>query len=105
MKLKYFGHLMRRKDSLEKTLMLGTIDGKRRRGRQRMRWLHGVTEAVGVSLSGLRGMVEDRKAWKNVVHGVALGLLYFFRGTKQYEFDPNTRRINQILNTNSWFSC
>ncbi|KAF7251252.1 ICOS ligand [Varanus komodoensis] len=64
MKLKSFGHLMRRKDSLEKSLMLGTIDGKRRRGRQRMRWLDGVTEAVGVSLSGLQGMVEDRKALK-----------------------------------------
>ncbi|KAF7236544.1 putative uncharacterized transposon-derived protein F52C9.6 [Varanus komodoensis] len=73
MKLKYFGHLMRRKDSLEKSLMLGTIDGKRRRGRQRMWWLDGVTEAVGMSLSGLQGMVEDRKAWRNVVHGVAMG--------------------------------
>ncbi|KAF7237534.1 Periostin [Varanus komodoensis] len=73
MKLKYFGHLMRRKDSLERSLMLGTIDGKRRRGRQRMRWLDGVTEAVGVSLSGLWGMVEDRKAWRNVVRGVTMG--------------------------------
>uniref|UniRef100_A0A8D2JA97 Reverse transcriptase domain-containing protein n=1 Tax=Varanus komodoensis TaxID=61221 RepID=A0A8D2JA97_VARKO len=72
MKLKYFGHLMRRKDSLEKSLMLGTIDGKRR-GWQRMRWLDGVTGAVGVSLSGLREMVEDRKAWRSVVHGVAMG--------------------------------
>ncbi|KAF7253367.1 Claudin-10 [Varanus komodoensis] len=68
MKLKYFGHLMRGKDSLENSLMLGSIDDKRRRGRQRMRWLDGVTEAVGVSLSGLQGMVEDRKAWRNVVH-------------------------------------
>ncbi|KAF7238964.1 putative uncharacterized transposon-derived protein F52C9.6 [Varanus komodoensis] len=73
MKLKYFGHLMRRKDSLEKSQMLGTIDGKKRRGRQRMRWLDGVTEAVGVSLSGLRQVVEDRKVWKNLVHGVAMG--------------------------------
>uniref|UniRef100_A0A8D2J6E9 Reverse transcriptase domain-containing protein n=1 Tax=Varanus komodoensis TaxID=61221 RepID=A0A8D2J6E9_VARKO len=72
MKLKYFGHLMRRKDSLEKSLMLATIDSKRRRGWQRMRWLDGVTEAVGVSLSGLQGMVEHRKAWRNVVHGVAM---------------------------------
>uniref|UniRef100_A0A8D2J9R9 Reverse transcriptase domain-containing protein n=1 Tax=Varanus komodoensis TaxID=61221 RepID=A0A8D2J9R9_VARKO len=72
MKLKYFDHLMRRKDSLEKSLMLGTIDGKRRRGQQRMRWLDGITEAVGVSLGGLREMVEDRKAWRNVVHGVAM---------------------------------
>ncbi|KAF7241558.1 putative uncharacterized transposon-derived protein F52C9.6 [Varanus komodoensis] len=73
MKLKYFGHLMRRKDSLEKSLMLRTIDSKRRRGRQRTRWLDGVTEAVSVSLSGLREMVEDRKAWRNVVHGVVMG--------------------------------
>ncbi|KAF7242440.1 Macoilin [Varanus komodoensis] len=62
-----------RKDSLEKSLMLGTIDGKRRRGWQRMRWLDGVTEAVGVSLSGFRRMVEDRKSWRNVVHGVTMG--------------------------------
>ncbi|KAF7251872.1 Estrogen receptor beta [Varanus komodoensis] len=73
MKLKYFGHRMRRKDSLEKSLILGTIDGKRRRGQQMLRWLDGVTEAVGVSLSGLWGMVEDRKAWRNVVHGVTMG--------------------------------
>ncbi|KAF7236189.1 hypothetical protein EYD10_17082 [Varanus komodoensis] len=70
MKLKYFGHLMRRKDSLEKSLMLRTIDGKRRRRRQRMRWLDGVTEAVSVSLGGLQGMMEDRKAWSKVVHRV-----------------------------------
>ncbi|KAF7247451.1 B-cell linker protein [Varanus komodoensis] len=73
MKLKYIGHLMKRKNSLEKSIMLGTIDGKRRRVRQRMRWLDGVTEAVGVSLGGLQGMVEDRKAWRNVVHGVTMG--------------------------------
>ncbi|KAF7248144.1 hypothetical protein EYD10_05861 [Varanus komodoensis] len=78
MKLKYFGHLMRGKDSLEKSLMLGTIDGKRRRGRQRMRWLDGVT--------GLRGMVEDRKAWRNVVHGVAMGLRenYYLEMSNKY---------------------
>ena len=64
---------MRRKNSLEKSLMLGTIEGKRRRGQQRMRWLDGVTEAVGASLNGLRGMVEDRKAWRIIVHGVAMG--------------------------------
>ncbi|KAK9411934.1 Reverse transcriptase domain-containing protein [Crotalus adamanteus] len=73
LKLKYFGHLMRRKDSLEKSLMLGKIEGNRRRGRQRMRWLDGVTEAVGVNLNGLQKMVEDRKTWRNVVHGVAMG--------------------------------
>ena len=69
-KLKYFGHLRRRKDSLEKSLMLGTIECKRRRGRQRTRWLDGVNEAVGVILNGLQRMVEDRKAWRNVVHGM-----------------------------------
>ncbi|KAK9403294.1 Reverse transcriptase domain-containing protein [Crotalus adamanteus] len=73
LKLKYFGHLMRRKDSLEKSLMLGKIEGNRRRGRQRMRWLDGVTEAVGVNLNGLQKMVEDRKTWRNVVHGAAMG--------------------------------
>ncbi|KAK9403536.1 Reverse transcriptase domain-containing protein [Crotalus adamanteus] len=73
LKLKYFGHLMRRKDSLEKGLMLGKIEGNRRRGRQRMRWLDGVTEAVGVNLNGLQKMVEDRKTWRNIVHGVAMG--------------------------------
>ncbi|KAF7245151.1 3-ketodihydrosphingosine reductase [Varanus komodoensis] len=72
MQLKYFGHLMRRKNSLEKSLMLGTIEGKRRRRWQRMRCLDGGTEAVGVSFSGLRGLVEDQKAWRNVVHGVAM---------------------------------
>ncbi|KAK9406073.1 Reverse transcriptase domain-containing protein [Crotalus adamanteus] len=73
LKLKYFGHLMRRKDSLEKGLMLGKIEGNRRRGRQRMRWLDGVTEAVGVKLNGLQKMIEDRKTWRNIVHGVAMG--------------------------------
>ncbi|KAK9393396.1 Reverse transcriptase domain-containing protein [Crotalus adamanteus] len=73
LKLKYLGHLMRRKDSLEKSLMLGKIEGNRRRGRQRMRWLDGVTEAVGVNLNGLQNMVEDRKTWRSVVHGVAMG--------------------------------
>ncbi|KAF7236110.1 RNA-directed DNA polymerase from mobile element jockey [Varanus komodoensis] len=66
---------MRRKGSLEKTLVLGTMDGKRRRGRQRMRGLDGVTEAVGVNMGGLRGMVEDRKAWRNIVHGVIMDSL------------------------------
>ncbi|KAK9402056.1 FUN14 domain-containing protein 1 [Crotalus adamanteus] len=74
LKLKYFGHLMRRKDSLEKSLMLGKIEGNRKRGRQRMRWLDGVTEAVGVNLNGLQKMVEDRKTWRNVVHGETFGV-------------------------------
>ena len=73
LKLQYFGYLMQRVDSLEKTLMLGKIEGRRKRGRPRMRWLDGITDSMDVSLSELRELVLDRKAWRAVIHGITKG--------------------------------
>ena len=96
LKLQYFGHLMWRADSLEKTLMLGKIEGRRRRGRQRMRWLDGITDATDMSLSKLRELVKDRKAWRAAVHGVAKRWTWLSDWTELNQ-EPNKSLNKRVL--------
>ena len=93
MKLQFFGHLMRRADSFEKTLMLGKIEGRRRRGWQRMRWLDGITDSVVMGLGGLRELVMEREAWRPAIHGVAKSRTRLSDGTEHVKNEIRTLQI------------
>ena len=96
LKLQYFGHLMRRTDSYEKTLMLGKIEGGRRRGQQTMRWMDGITDSMDVSLSKLRELLMDREAWRAAVHGVTKSWIQLSDWTELKEIENLNNTVTQV---------
>ena len=101
LKFQYFGHMIWKTDSLEKTLMLGKIEGRRRRGRQRMRWLNGITDTMDISLSKLRELVMDREAWHATVHGVTKSRTWLSNWTEIYSKELNKTVSKELKNENN----